>query len=200
MIEYVQGKLADKKPTQAVVDINGLGYQLMISVNTFDGLPAIGESVSLKTYLHVREDAMQLFGFADEVERTVFLGLISVSGVGPKLAQGILSGIRVSELIDALRKEDVARLPKISGVGKKTAQRLVIELKEKFAHLGIMQPDATEEAQRPTFTAIEEEVLMAMISLGYTRQSAERALQKVHSNEDKVLTVQELIKKALQAI
>jgi len=199
MIEFVEGKVDAKYPTHVVIDNNGIGYDLLISVNTYEDLPSEGQQVRLKTYLHVREDSMQLFAFSREDERKLFKGLISVSGVGPKLAQTILSGIRTGELLSAIRNGDEQRLTGISGVGKKTAQRLIVELKEKFAMQGFdMEPDKTS---RPvsTYSALEEEAIMALLSLGYKKANIEKAIDRVRSTE-KVLSVEELIKKALQQI
>ncbi len=199
MIEFVEGRVDAKYPTHVVIENKGIGYDLQISVNTYEDLPAEGEQVRLKTYLHVREDSMQLFAFSREDERRVFRGLISVSGVGPKLAQTILSGIRTVELLDAIRNGDEKRLTGVSGVGKKTAQRLIVELKEKFAMQGFdMEPDKTV---RPVtaYSALEEEALMALLSLGYKKANIEKAIDRVRLQE-KVVSVEELIKKALQQI
>ena len=119
MIDFIYGKIVEKNPTSIVLDTNNIGYQLNISINTFEWLPEIGADIKLKTYLHVREDNIQLFGFWEEQERKVFTGLISVSGIGPKLAQTILSGIKLDELVEAIQRDNHSRLTAISGVGKK---------------------------------------------------------------------------------
>jgi len=199
MIDFVEGNVTAKYPTHVVLENNGIGYDLQISVNTFEDLPPDGEKIRLKTYLHVREDSLQLFAFSKEDERKLFRGLISVSGVGPKLAQTILSGIRTGELLTAIRNGDEQRLTGISGVGKKTAQRLIVELKEKFAMQGFdMEPDHKSRPV-PAYSALEEEAVMALMSLGYKKASIEKAIDRVRSQE-KVVSVEELIKKALQQI
>lgn len=199
MIDFVEGRVDTKFPTHVILENNGIGYDLQISVNTFEDLPAEGEKIRLKTYLHVREDSLQLFAFSREDERRLFKGLISVSGVGPKLAQTILSGIHTSDLLAAIRNGDEQRLTGISGVGKKTAQRMIVELKEKFAMQGFdMEP---EKLSRPAsaYSALEDEAIMALMSLGYKKASIEKAIDRVRSQE-KVVSVEELIKKALQQI
>jgi len=199
MIDFVEGKVDTKHPTHVILETNGIGYDLQISVNTYEDLPSEGEKVRLRTYLHVREDILQLYAFSREDERRLFRGLISVSGVGPKLAQTILSGIRTTELLEAIRSGDEQRLTRISGVGKKTAQRLIVELKEKFAMQGFdMEPDKTARPV-PVYSALEEEAIMALLSLGYKKQNVEKAIERVRAQE-KVTTVEELIKKALQQI
>ena len=136
MIDFICGKIINKSPTRIVLNTNGIGYSINISSNTYGHLPETGSDINLKTYLHVRDDNIQLFGFWEEQERIVFMGLISISGVGPKLAQTILSGIQLNDLITAIKEDRVTKLTAISGVGKKTAQRLILELKEKFLQIG----------------------------------------------------------------
>jgi Holliday junction DNA helicase RuvA len=199
MYEYISGKLTEKRATEAVVDVLGIGFALKISLSTFEKLPEIGETVSLKTYLHVREDLLQLFGFIDEEERTIFNGLISISGVGPKLAQTILSGLTPKKLVSAVRSKDERALSSITGVGKKTAQRLIVELKDKFEKLIYPGVETEQESPVVILNDIEQEALMALLSLGYNRFSAEKSINKIKQSE-KVLTVEEYIKKALQHI
>ncbi|MCK5033799.1 MAG: Holliday junction branch migration protein RuvA [Calditrichia bacterium] len=196
MIDYVTGKIEQKTPTAIVVDVNGIGYHISTSVQTYEKIPGVGEQVKIKTYLHVREDILQLYGFADEKERSVFLGLISISGVGPKQAQSILSGIPIIELVQAISEADVNRLTTISGVGNKTAQRLIIELKEKFKSLGLIDESSEMTVQ---LSSLEHEAIMALVSLGYRKQTAEKAIIKIRGKE-KVLSVEEMIKKVLQMI
>jgi Holliday junction DNA helicase RuvA len=199
MIDFISGRLVEKKPMQAVIENNGIGYILNISLQTFTALPDKGTAAYLKTYLHVREDSMQFFGFAADEERQVFIALISVSGVGPKLAQTILSGIQAVELVRAIQKDDTEKLTAIRGVGKKTAQRLVVELNEKFTQLGILPEEKVEAAGSITIDALNEQALLALISLGYKKQEAEIALRRTRS-QGKEFTVEELIKRALQSI
>ena len=184
---------------QAVIENNGIGFMMHISLQTYSSLPENGMQAQLKTYLHVRDDGMQLFGFATDEERQVFLALISVSGVGPKLAQTILSGIQTMELVSAIQSGDTVKLTGIRGVGKKTAQRLVVELNEKFNQLGILSDREIGEIADIKSDTMQEEALLALISLGYKKQEAEKALQRVRISDRKV-TVEELIKIALQSI
>ena len=199
MIDFVTGKIELKKPTVVVVAANGIGYHINTSIQTFEKLPAEGEQAKIITYLHVREDILQLYGFADENERNVFLGLISVSGLGPKQAQTILSGIPIIELVQAISDSNEDRLTSISGVGKKTAQRLIIELKEKFKSLGLIGDSNDSSEITIKLSSLEKEAIMALISLGYKKQTAEKALVKIRTGE-KIISLEEMIKKVLQMI
>ncbi len=198
MYDFISGKLAKKQATEAVIEAHGVGYLLKISLSTSETLPAEGEPVVLKTYLHVREDTLQLYGFADEKERKLFTGLISISGVGPKLAQTILSGLSADKLTAAIQNSNEDALNKISGVGKKTAQRLIVELKDKLGPFR-ESDSASSDHLISLSDSLELEALMALISLGYSRQKAENSILKIRKLE-KPLTSEELIKKALQAI
>ena len=197
MIDFICGKIIKKDPTSIVLNTNSIGYFVNISVNTFEYLPEIGAEINIKIYLHLREDNIQLFGFWDEQERVVFTSLIAVSGVGPKLAQTILSGIKLNELIAAIQEEDYSRLTAISGVGKKTAQRLILELKEKFLQIGLIKDQSGSIQPVRKISQNEEQAIAALISLGYKKQIAERAICKV---PDTNVTVEALIKEALQNI
>jgi Holliday junction DNA helicase RuvA len=199
MIEFISGSLVQKNPTHVIVENNGIGFDLNISIQTFQRLPQVGDQLKLQTYLHVREDNMQLFAFATEDERQVFVSLISVSGVGPRLAQTILSGIRTEELVRSIQDEDLDSLVSISGVGKKTAQRLIVELKEKFMQLGLIEQkeDEVQMQLRPTQT--EEEAVLALVSLGYKRPTVEKALSRVRQNGSPE-SVEEMIKQVLRII
>ncbi len=198
MFDYFSGVIQQKKPTEVVLDVQGVGYLLRISLSTYRQLPDKGSKVTLKSYLHVREDAMQLFGFSDTTERDVFLGLLSISGIGPKLAQTILSGLTPAELVQAIRLKDEKKLNAISGVGKKTAQRLVVELSDKFATIESTQEEF-KAVSAPVLNAVEQEALMALLTLGYNRGQAERAIGKAQKSES-VTVVEDLLKKALQVI
>jgi holliday junction DNA helicase RuvA len=171
MIARVSGILASKSPEEVVVDVHGVGFLLLLSLHSFYRLPEAGQKVELLTYTHVREDALQLFGFSDAGERSLFLLLLSVAGVGPKLALNILSGKPPEELVEALDAGDVARLVSIPGVGKKTAERLVLELREKVSLLKAR----TGAAARAT--GVEVEAVSALVNLGYRRPDAERAVK-----------------------
>ena len=199
MIDFISGKIAQKGPTRVVIESAGIGYSLLISTSTYKELPEVGEKVVLKTYLHVREDNIQLFAFSGENERIVFEGLISVSGIGPRLAQTILSGLKPEELTVSIQRSDIARLTSISGVGTKTAQRLVVELKEKFSQLGLIPDQAGDEIIITALSSMEEEALLALMSLGYKRQIVERALSRARNNGE-FDAVEDLIKTALRLI
>ena len=171
MIAHLAGTLASKSPEEVVIDVHGVGFQLLLSLHSFYRLPEAGQPVRLVTYTHVREDALQLFGFSDAGERALFLLLLSVAGVGPKLALNILSGMPAEELVEALDAGDVARLVSIPGVGKKTAERLVLELREKMG----LHKARTGAAAR--VTGVEPEAVSALVNLGYRRPDAERAVK-----------------------
>jgi Holliday junction DNA helicase RuvA len=177
MIAFLRGRLISKKPNQAIVDVAGVGYDVAISVPTFSDLPGDGGEVSLHIHTHVREDAIALFGFLRPQEKQLFERLISVSGIGPKLAITILSGMAAEEMVRAIRSNDVARLTKIPGIGKKTAERMVLELRDKLEPIS-----AGDAPQVSTVLPVEEDVLSALVNLGYQRPAAERALATVKRN------------------
>jgi holliday junction DNA helicase RuvA len=177
MIAHLRGKLLAKHPNQAIVETAGVGYDVTISVPTFSDLPAIGSEVALYIHTHVREDALALYGFLRPSEKLLFEKLLTVSGIGPKLAITILSGMAADEMVGAIRGNDVARLTRIPGIGKKTAERMVLELRDKLPEVG---PVAV-----PTIAAIsdvEEDVLSALMNLGYQRAAAEKALALTTKN------------------
>ncbi len=198
MIARLMGVVLEKTPTRAVLDVNGVGYELSIPVSTFEKLNEIGQTATLLTHLHVREDAMQLFGFATDQEKGLFSNLVSVSGVGPKLALAILSGRNVDELKRLIVTGDVDALTRISGVGKKTAQRLVMELREKLeketGYAAVPLPAGGEGASQKL-----AEGVLALVSLGYNKGTAERLLGKMLA-ENPDLPLDELVKRALQNI
>jgi len=171
MIAHLRGKLLAKHPNQAIVETAGVGYDVTISVPTFSDLPAVGAEVALHIHTHVREDLIALYGFLRPSEKLLFEKLITVSGIGPKLAITILSGMAADEMVGAIRGNDVARLTRIPGIGKKTAERMVLELRDKLPAAG----PATAPAV-PAMNAIEEDVLSALLNLGYQRAAAEKAL------------------------
>jgi len=172
MIAHLRGKLIAKHPNQAIVEAAGVGYDVTISVPTFSDLPAVGAEVALHIHTHVREDAIALFGFVHPEEKQLFEKLLSVSGIGPKLAITILSGMAAVEMVAAIRGNDLAKLTKIPGIGKKTAERMVLELRDKLKDFGL------EPATPPT-SPMEEDVLSALTNLGYQRPLAEKAVATV---------------------
>jgi Holliday junction DNA helicase RuvA len=174
MIGSLRGQLAEKQPNRLVVDVQGVGYELQVPLSTFYGLGEVGADVSLRVHTHVREDALALFGFATRLELDLFERLISISGVGPRLALAVLSGIEPPELIRAVRAGDVARLTKIPGVGKKTAERIGLELKDRLPAGLDIATDAEDVDQ--TNGELRDDVLSALLNLGYHRPLAERAV------------------------
>jgi len=194
MISYLHGKLAEKSPTEITVDVNGVAYAVHIPLSTFEVLGEVGTDVQILTHLHFREDAMQLYGFATHAERDLFKLLISISGIGPRMAQGILSGASVNELRNYIFHGNFAGLMSIQGVGKKTAERLVVELRDKVGKLEYEVPLEEDKA-----AAMRNEALLALTSLGYARATAEKAIRTVLQESDgSELAVEELIKRALR--
>jgi Holliday junction DNA helicase RuvA len=177
VIAHLRGRLISKHPNQAVVEAAGVGYDVTISVPTFSELPNEGTDVALHIHTHVREDAIALFGFLRPDEKRLFEKLIQVSGIGPKLAITILSGMSAADMVSAIKGNDVGRLTRIPGIGKKTAERMVLELRDKLEGFGA-------EQARPAATPVEEDVLSALVNLGYNRAAAERAVAAAGRNGD----------------
>lgn len=188
MIAYLRGTVRFKRPNRVVIDAGGVGYDVIIPVSTFYGLEEEGREAALHIHTHVREDALALFGFKTEREKILFEELMSVSGVGPKLAITILSGLELDELIAALRKSDLVSLTHIPGVGRKTAERLVLELRDKLDLLAASSSEASAaEPARPSatgeFSGVDEDVLSALVNLGYNRANAEAAVREVRKDK-----------------
>jgi Holliday junction DNA helicase RuvA len=180
MIAHLRGKLLSKKANKILVDVSGVGYEVSIPVSTFYELGEIGSDVSLHIYTHVREDILALYGFRTEREKILFEKFLSISGVGPKMAVAILSGLEPQDLIPALRSGNVALLTHIPGVGKKTAERLVLELREKLEDMAEPTAAAAPQAAPPSeFTGVDADVLSALTNLGYARPAAEAAVREV---------------------
>jgi Holliday junction DNA helicase RuvA len=194
MIEYVSGRLVEKHPTHVVIDHQGMGYWVHIPLSSFAALGDPGGSVKLFTHHHIRDDAEELFGFATVEERRVFRLLIDVSGIGPRLAQSILSGLPVAQLREALVAGDWATLTRIPGVGRKTAERLIVELKDRMSKI---LPAAIEAAAAKPVSAADEAVL-ALVSLGYPRYDAQQAVSAVRRRGED-LSLPDLIRAAIQA-
>src|SRR5215831_5035809 len=169
MISYLRGTLLEKRPNQIVVDVNGVGYELTIPVSTFSSLPDSGSEVRLRVHTHVREDALALFGFATPAEKAVFEKLISVTGIGPKLAVTVLSGLDAKELVAAIRGGQLETLVRIPGVGKKTAERMVVELRDKLDMLGIAAAPAAPKTDKPGLAQDEEDAISALMNFGAQR-------------------------------
>ncbi len=179
MIGYLRGTILEKHPNQVMVEAAGVGYEVQIPISTYTSLPDAGAAVALRIHTHVREDALLLFGFATADEKTVFEKLITISGIGPKLAITVLSGLPTSELVGAIRTGDVQRLIRIPGVGKKTADRIVLELKDKLMGMEAAGKAVTAAGAESSFSPLERDVLSALQNLGCARAAAEQALEKV---------------------
>jgi holliday junction DNA helicase RuvA len=199
MIAFLRGKLLEKHPNQIIVDTGGVGYDVVIPISTFSALPDPGAEVALRIHTHVREDALALFGFWTSEERSVFEKLISVSGIGPTLAIKVLSGLATPTLIDAIRGGHVEQLVRIPGVGKKTAERMVLELKEKLEGLGGGMAPAVSSKAEPSLSIIEQDVLSALLNLGCQRAAAEGAVRKAKIAEPDA-TFDPLFRKALELV
>jgi len=193
MIGSLRGKLIEKRPNQILVDINGVGYQVQIPLSTFASLGVLHAETSLLIHTHVREDQLTLYGFVTAREKQCFELLISASGVGPSLALKILSGMSIEELVPAIRKGDLAQLVKIPGVGRKTAERIVVELRDKLVVIDV--PDAGKQSTR---SQLEEDVASALSNLGYDTKSVERAIEKSRATSG--ADFEKLLRSALQIL
>lgn len=189
MIGYLKGIIISKKPTQLLLDVNGVGYVVHISINTFERLPEEGESTSLHTFLAVREDALTLYGFAAESEKQMFELLISVNGIGPKLAQSVLSGIQIDELKNAISSGNLSRLIAVPGIGRKTAERMLLDLRDKVE--GVTDG---REAALPFKT--KSDAIAALTTLGYNAKTAEKAVRDILLTTPSI-QIEDLIKMAL---
>jgi len=194
MIAYLRGELLNKHPNQAIIETAGVGYDVTISVPTFSELPGVGSEVALHIHTHVREDAIALYGFLRSSEKLLFEKLITVSGIGPTLAIKILSGMAAADMVAAIRGNDLARLTRIPGIGKKTAERMVLELRDKLPEAGV-----TAAPVAPAMSATEEDVLSALTNLGYQRLAAEKALA-VATKTGKAGSFDALFREALGAL
>jgi holliday junction DNA helicase RuvA len=184
MIAFLRGKLLEKHPNQVILETAGVGYDVTIPVSTFSALPDSGAEIALRIHTHVREDALALFGFLTPDEKNLVEKLISVSGIGPSLAIKVLSGLAAAAIIDAIRAGHVEQLVRIPGVGKKTAERMVLELKDKLDGIGGgAVPAGVSIKAEPALSDIEQDVLSALLNLGCNRASAETAVRKAKAAE-----------------
>jgi Holliday junction DNA helicase RuvA len=195
MIAYIDGKLTYKDPTYVIIDVQGVGYQIKISLNTFAKLTE-GERCKLHTFLHIKEDAHTLYGFAELAEKNVFLNLISISGVGPGTALMIVSSLTVQEIQQAIVREDVRTIQQVKGIGGKTAQRIILELKDKFKKDALVD---VSNLSLVTHNTNRNEALSALITLGFARTVAEKTLDTIIKREGNNLSVEDLIKLALKS-
>jgi Holliday junction DNA helicase RuvA len=189
VIAHLRGKLALKDPARVVVDVNGVGYEVFVPLTTYTALPDTGSDVSIDIHTHVREDLIALYGFSTRRERMIFEKLMTISGIGPKLAVTILSGGSVEDLVGAIKRSDLARLTTIPGVGKKTAERIILELKDKLQDF----------VEGPAKSGVEADVLSALENLGYNRALSESALSRAASG-DAGAPFDVLFKRALQIL
>jgi Holliday junction DNA helicase RuvA len=198
MIASLRGALLEKRPNQIVIDVHGVGYDVAIPISTYSALPDAGAEVSVRVHTHVREDAIALFGFLTGDEKMLFEKLISVSGIGPKLGITVLSGLAATDLTNAIRSGDIQKLTRIPGVGKKTAERIVLELRDKVDLVaGAATPVSTEKST--PFTDIEHDVLSALMNLGCQRPAAETAIRKAVAGGSPA-TFEPLFRKALELV
>lgn len=199
MIASLTGRLAFKAPPYLVLDVHGVGYEVFIPLSTYYGLPNLSESISLSVHTHVREDAIQLFGFLTSQEKDAFVLLTSVSGVGPKLALSVLSALPVSDLVSAIQSGDVEKLTTVPGIGHKSASRLVLELKDKVGklHPGLAPAsDLPRQGQDATF----DDALSALVNLGYRPQDAREALKQVKKSNAGPIALKDMIRESLKEL
>jgi Holliday junction DNA helicase RuvA len=195
LIAHLTGKLIHKQPNTIIIDVAGVGYEVAIPLSTFYDLGELGEAVSLHIHTSVREDAIQLFGFARAGEKELFLKLTTVSGIGPKLAVAMLSGMAAADLIVAISASDLGRLTRIPGIGRKTAERIILELRDKLGAISIAET-AMQKAAQP---GVREDTIDALIALGYGRPLAERAVDAALREEGE-MTIEAVIKRSLKKL
>jgi Holliday junction DNA helicase RuvA len=204
MIAHLSGTLLSKQATSVIVDVSGVGYEVSIPLSTFYDLEDTGSKVQLRIYTHVKEDALQLYGFKTARERELFINFISVSGIGPKLGIALLSGMSADELIASIKTNNLARLTLIPGVGKKTAERLIVDLREKMAALSTAQLEDTTGARPEAIDIssadnVRSEALSGLMNLGYQRSAAEKAIDSALSQGGDI-SVESVLKRSLQQL
>jgi Holliday junction DNA helicase RuvA len=195
MIAYIDGKLTLKDATYVIIETGGLGYHIRISLNTYSSMRE-GERCKLHTYLHIKEDAHTLFGFHELSEKKIFLNLISISGVGPTTAMMVLSSLGPSEIEQAIINEDVATIQSVKGIGGKTAQRIILELKDKIKK-DTLGSDSRSPSQNP-YNTLRNEALSALVTLGIARNTAEKSIDSILKKEGNNISLEQLIKLALK--
>ncbi len=199
MIAHIQGRLHFKSPEYLIIDVDGVGYQIYVPLTTFYDLPDVESTVALHVHTHVREDALQLYGFQSPEDKALFVRLISVAGIGPRLAVNILSGITPAELADTIYRGDLARLISIPGVGRKTAERIMVEMRDKLAALPLGQEVAVP-MKRAGSDAMAEDALSALLNLGYKKGVAQRAVDKARERLEGEITLESLLKESLRTL
>jgi Holliday junction DNA helicase RuvA len=197
MIAFLRGRVLDKFPNRIILDVSGVGYEVHVPLSTYYEIGEVGSDVSLRVHTHVREDTLQLFGFLTPLEQLLFQRLIAISGIGPKLAVAVLSGIDSRELVVAVQRADVARLTRIPGVGKKTAERMVLELKDRLKDVA-PAPEA-EGGQPSTGDRLRNDLISALENLGYHRPLAEKAVDASHTS-DGGATFEDALRSALREL
>ena len=197
MIAFLTGRLAFKAPTHLPLDVQGVGYEVHIPLSTYYALPNLDEVTALNIHTHLREDAIQLFGFLSQSEKESFLLLTSVSGIGPKLALSVLSSLSVTDLVHAIQSEDIEKLATVPGIGKKSAGRIALELKDKVDKVHGVRPQA---AAAPELDGPYEDALSALVNLGYRAQDAKEALKRVTKAATGAVALKELIRKGLKEL
>ncbi|HKW86089.1 MAG TPA: Holliday junction branch migration protein RuvA [Nitrospiraceae bacterium] len=197
MIAALTGRLAAKAPSHITLEVQGVGYEVFIPLSTFYSLPDLNESASLKIYTHLRDDAIQLFGFLTAPEKDVFILLTGISGIGPKLALSVLSALSVPDLIAAVQASDVDKLATVPGIGKKSAGRIALELKDKVARLHPAAVQTSDVISGPT-DQLQEDALSALVNLGYRATEAKEVLKRIDYARPKPITLRDLIREALK--
>ena len=198
MISFLRGQVLHKQPNRVTVDVHGVGYDVQVPLSTYYQIGEAGTEVALRIYTHVREEALQLYGFWTDLERQLFERLIGISGIGPKLAVSLLSGMDTRDLLAAVQRADVARLTAVPGIGKKTAERIVLELKDRVAGLGASVPDEGP-VLRPE-DQLKDDVLSALQNLGYHRPLAEKAVEAAMTGDATGASFEHVLKGALSAL
>jgi Holliday junction DNA helicase RuvA len=196
MIAFLRGRIIDKQPNRLIVDVHGVGYEVIVPLSTFYEVGDEGADVTLHIHTHVREDALQLFGFLTVLERQVFERLIAVSGIGPKLAIAVLSGIDPRDLVGAVQRSDVARLVAIPGIGKKTAERIVLELKDRMSAFSTVPAAATPASAADR---LRDDLVSALVNLGYHRPQAEKSVETALKS-DPSMAFENALKQSLRAL
>lgn len=198
MIARLTGTLLERTPQSIIIDVGGVGYDILASLGTYQSLPPVGESTSLHIHTHVREDDIVLFGFSELREKKLFQLLIKVNGVGPRLAINILSGISTDQLIQALRSEDLIRITAIPGIGKKTGERLILDLKDKLIDLQVAGADPSTGPGLRSANPFRDDLISVLSNLGYKRNAAEKALRDIHFDEN--ISLQDAVRQTLKEL
>ena len=199
MIAHIQGRLHFKSPENLIIDVDGVGYQVHVPLTTFYELPDVGNTVALHIHTHVREDALQLYGFQAQEEKALFVRLMGVAGIGPRLAVNILSGISPAELAECLGKGDLARLISIPGVGRKTAERIMVEMRDKLPALAADR-DIALSVKNAADEAVMNDAISALVNLGYKKGVAQRAIDGARQRLEGEINLESLLKESLRTL